>query len=58
MKVLDGVNCIVTGTMGLGTEAGSDGVAIVGGNCSIQGFDAEGNDALWTVTGKINHFNA
>ena len=27
-------------------------LAIVGGNCSIQGFDYEGNDPFWTVTGK------
>ena len=24
---------------------------LVGGNCSIQGFDHEGNDPFWTVTG-------
>ena len=26
-------------------------LALVGGNCSIQGFDHEGNEAFWTVTG-------
>lgn len=26
-------------------------LAIVGGNCSIQGFDHEGGEAFWTVTG-------
>ena len=26
-------------------------LAIVGGNCSLQGFDYEGNDPFWTVTG-------
>ena len=26
-------------------------LAIVGGNCSLQGFDHEGNDPFWTVTG-------
>ena len=24
---------------------------MVGGNCSLQGFDYEGNDPFWTVTG-------
>lgn len=28
-----------------------DPVVITGGNCSLQGFDAEGNDCFWTVTG-------
>jgi hypothetical protein len=26
-------------------------LAIVGGNCSIQGFDFKGDDPYWTVTG-------
>jgi len=26
-------------------------LAIVGGNCALQGFDYEGNDCYWTVTG-------
>ncbi len=26
-------------------------LAIVGGNCALQGFDCEGNDCYWTVTG-------
>jgi len=28
-------------------------LAVVGGNCSIQGFDFEGNEQFWTVTGDI-----
>ena len=24
-------------------------LAVVGGNCSLQGFDHEGNDPFWTV---------
>jgi len=28
-------------------------LAIVGGNCSIQGFDYEGNEQFWTVTGDV-----
>ena len=26
-------------------------LAVVGGNCSLQGFDHDGNDPFWTVTG-------
>ena len=26
-------------------------LALVGGNCSIHGFDAFGSDPFWTVTG-------
>lgn len=26
-------------------------MALIGGNCSIHGFDSEGNDPFWTVTG-------
>ncbi|KAK3738831.1 hypothetical protein QZH41_011043 [Actinostola sp. cb2023] len=45
--VADGVNTIVIGHLG-----GYDNpLAFVGGNCSIQGFDMEGNDEFWTVTG-------
>lgn len=30
----------------------SDGnLAMIGGNCAIHGFDRDGNDAFWTVTG-------
>jgi len=43
----DGVNAIVVGAFaGLETP-----LALVGGNCSIQGFDSTGNEAFWTVTG-------
>lgn len=43
----DGANAITFGTLG----SFQDQLAIVGGNCSIQGFDCEGNDQFWTVTG-------
>ncbi|OXA51473.1 Bardet-Biedl syndrome 2 protein [Folsomia candida] len=50
-EVVDGVNCILTGCLS-GVELGSgDSLAIAGGNCSLQGFDAEGTDVFWTVTG-------
>ena len=43
----DGVNTIVVGVFG-----GLDKpLALVGGNCSIQGFDHQGEEAFWTVTG-------
>ena len=43
----DGVNAIVIGAFA-GLESP---LALVGGNCSIQGFDSTGNEAFWTVTG-------
>jgi len=43
----DGVNTIVVGRF----ADQETPLALVGGNCSIQGFDAEGNEAFWTVTG-------
>lgn len=52
-KIPDGVNTIVTGTLG-GLEGGNDNpIAIVGGNCTLQGFDSDGNDCFWTVTGLL-----
>lgn len=46
MKVHDGANCVLIGHLGAKEKA----LAIVGGNCSLQGFDHEGNDAYWTVS--------
>jgi len=46
--VPDGVNAMLCGSMG--GAAGSP-MAVVGGNCSIQGFDMEGAEVYWTVTG-------
>ncbi|KAK6191700.1 hypothetical protein SNE40_003318 [Patella caerulea] len=43
----DGSNAVVIGRLG----SIETPLAIVGGNCSIQGFDQDGNDAFWTVTG-------
>ena len=28
-----------------------DPVLFVGGNCSLQGFDVQGNEVFWTVSG-------
>ena len=45
-QIADGVNGIVVGKLG---EYESP-LVLVGGNCSIQGFDYEGNDEFWTVS--------
>ncbi|KAJ9522355.1 hypothetical protein QJQ45_008170 [Haematococcus lacustris] len=45
--VTDGVNVVVVGTYG---SAGQT-LALVGGNCTIQGYDSAGSEILWTVTG-------
>ena len=29
----------------------NENLAMIGGNCAIHGFDRDGNDAYWTVTG-------
>uniref|UniRef100_A0A8C9U5X3 BBSome complex member BBS2 n=1 Tax=Scleropages formosus TaxID=113540 RepID=A0A8C9U5X3_SCLFO len=46
-EVADGANAIVLGKLG---DIPSP-LAIIGGNCALQGFDHEGNDQFWTVTG-------
>uniref|UniRef100_A0A667XRQ1 Bardet-Biedl syndrome 2 protein homolog n=1 Tax=Myripristis murdjan TaxID=586833 RepID=A0A667XRQ1_9TELE len=46
-EVTDGANAIVLGKLG---DIQSP-LAIIGGNCALQGFDYEGNDQFWTVTG-------
>ncbi|XP_012860650.1 Bardet-Biedl syndrome 2 protein [Echinops telfairi] len=50
-SVADGANAIVLGTLG----DISSPLAIIGGNCALQGFDHEGNDLFWTVTGDNVH---
>ena len=46
-EVPDGVFASAVGSV----EPGGKPLAVVGGNCSIQGFDKEGDEAFWTVTG-------
>jgi len=46
-EVHDGVNVIAFGHLP-GIE---QPVCVVGGNCSVQAFDAEGSELYWTVTG-------
>ncbi|RHY89460.1 hypothetical protein DYB35_007779 [Aphanomyces astaci] len=45
--VPDGVNTMLFGTL----PNIPSRMVMVGGNCSIQGFDREGNETFWTVTG-------
>jgi len=46
-EVADGVNSLLVGNIGTNPTP----LVLAGGNCSIQGFDSEGNDEFWTVTG-------
>ncbi|XP_044125868.1 Bardet-Biedl syndrome 2 protein [Bufo gargarizans] len=46
-EVADGANAVVLGSLG----DISCPLAIIGGNCALQGFDCGGNDMFWTVTG-------
>ncbi|XP_055409145.1 Bardet-Biedl syndrome 2 protein isoform X5 [Bubalus kerabau] len=50
-EATDGANAIVLGTLGDITSP----LAIIGGNCALQGFNHEGNDLFWTVTGDNVH---
>ncbi|MPC23799.1 Bardet-Biedl syndrome 2 [Portunus trituberculatus] len=47
LVVSDGANAIAIGRLGHHMSP----LALIGGNCSIHGFDSEGNDPFWTVTG-------
>ncbi|XP_065297098.2 BBSome complex member BBS2-like isoform X2 [Dermacentor albipictus] len=46
-EVADGAHSVATGYLG----SRRNPVVLVGGNCSIQGFDHDGEDVFWTVTG-------
>ncbi|XP_054160057.1 Bardet-Biedl syndrome 2 protein homolog [Oppia nitens] len=46
-EVPDGANAVIIGEVGTIHKP----LAIVGGNCALQGFDYEGTDSYWTVTG-------
>ncbi|GAB5362785.1 hypothetical protein AAMO2058_000828400 [Amorphochlora amoebiformis] len=46
-EVPEGLNVIAFGKI----PSHSQPLAIVGGNCSLQGFDQEGNEMFWTVAG-------
>lgn len=47
LQIPDGASVVTIGKLG----SLSNPLAITGGNCSLQGFDYEGNDPFWTVTG-------
>ena len=49
MEVPDGVNSIICGFI----KEVDMPLVIVGGNCSITGFDAEGEEKFWTVSGDV-----
>ncbi|KAH9579875.1 Ciliary BBSome complex subunit 2 [Trypanosoma melophagium] len=53
--VEDGVQAVVCGVMNTTKGLNSGGfptpLAVVGGNCTINGFDERGDEVLWTVTG-------
>ena len=51
LKVSDKPTTAVYGEIG---HVGSP-LVVVGGNCSIQGFDFSGNDSFWTVSQYGNH---
>eukprot|EP00798_Chlamydomonas_sp_ICE-L_P005960 gene5960-33535_t len=44
----DGVNVCLVGQFGQFLDSP---MAIIGGNCSIQGYDSSGGEKFWTVTG-------
>ncbi|XP_069822061.1 BBSome complex member BBS2 isoform X2 [Dendropsophus ebraccatus] len=46
-EIADGANAVVLGSLGDITSP----LAIIGGNCALQGFDSRGSDVFWTVTG-------
>ncbi|KAM4614369.1 BBSome complex member BBS2 [Discoglossus pictus] len=46
-EIADGANAVVLGNLG---DIASP-IALIGGNCALQGFDCRGNDVFWTVTG-------
>ena len=48
-EVPDGVMSMAIGQPGTSAVP----LCVVGGNCSVQGFDAEGEEQFWTVTGDM-----
>jgi hypothetical protein len=51
-EVPDGVTCIKTGYF---MKAQSYAMLFVGSNCSIQGFDEEGNERFARLTQLLEH---
>ena len=46
LQAADGANAVTIGKLGDIDQT----LAIIGGNCSLQGFDFAGNDPFWTVS--------
>ncbi|CAG0880919.1 unnamed protein product [Cyprideis torosa] len=46
-EIPDGIKTLTLGLLG----AIENPLAIIGGNCSLHGFDHQGHDPFWTVTG-------
>jgi Bardet-Biedl syndrome 2 protein len=47
--VPEGISCMVVGSCG----SHSQPLVLVGGNCSVQGYNSMGTEVMWTVTGKL-----
>jgi Bardet-Biedl syndrome 2 protein len=45
-EIEDGVYCLITGSYATFQKP----LVIIGGNCSLQGFDIDGEEQFWTVT--------
>ena len=52
LQTSDGSNAVVIGSLGNIDSS----MVIVGGNCSIQGYDQDGNENFWTVRCNILMF--
>lgn len=54
-EVTDGINCLAFGCfppdVSLDPEAKPCPIVVAGGNCSLNGYDAVGDEQFWTVTG-------
>eukprot|EP00033_Pygsuia_biforma_P001406 GCRY01001590.1.p1 GENE.GCRY01001590.1~~GCRY01001590.1.p1 ORF type:complete len:724 (+),score=72.36 GCRY01001590.1:153-2324(+) len=48
-EVADGLSAMCVGNV----RDFKDNLALVGGNCSIEGFDQDGMEVFWTVTGGV-----
>ncbi|KAM8946161.1 BBSome complex member BBS2 isoform 2-T2 [Pelodytes ibericus] len=46
-EIADGANAVVLGKLGDVVSP----LVLIGGNCALQGFDCNGTDLFWTVTG-------
>ena len=47
------MNSVLVGTLGMSSTP----LVFAGGNCSIQGFNAQGDDDFWTVSTIANSWS-